>query len=145
MYKSVCKEDGAGKGKKMAQGKIACRPAFARLNAIRCGGGMTPFSHHNSSQATYVKHTQSSPASHIQQKEKPFPEAIRTSGKKEPKEREKPKEKPQDDEKPRDEEKPKNAEKPKEKRIRNGREPQKKREPERKTEPKKEMEPRRKR
>ena len=63
--------------KKMAQGKIARRLAFARLNAVRCGGGMTPFSHHNSSQATYAKHTQSSPASHIQQKEKPFPKAIR--------------------------------------------------------------------
>ena len=32
--------------KKMAQGKIARRLAFARLNAVRCGGGMTPFSHH---------------------------------------------------------------------------------------------------
>ena len=46
VYKSVCKEDGAGKGKKMAQGKIVHRLAFARLNAVRCGGGMTPFSHH---------------------------------------------------------------------------------------------------
>ena len=42
----MCKEDGAGKGK-MAQGKIARRLASTRLNAVRCGGGMTPFSHHN--------------------------------------------------------------------------------------------------
>ena len=43
---SVCKEDGTGEGKKMAQGKIARRLASARLNAVRCGSGKTPFSHH---------------------------------------------------------------------------------------------------
>ena len=31
----------------MAQVKLACRPASARLNTVRCGGGMTPFSLHN--------------------------------------------------------------------------------------------------
>ena len=42
--------------KKMAQGKIARRLAFARLNAVRCGGGMTPFSHH-----TALRRDQSAP------------------------------------------------------------------------------------
>ena len=45
--KSVCKEDDADEGKKMAQGKIARRLASARLNAFRCDGGKTPFSHYN--------------------------------------------------------------------------------------------------
>ena len=30
--KRVCKEDGAGMGRKRAQAKLACRPASARLN-----------------------------------------------------------------------------------------------------------------
>ena len=55
MYKSVCKEDGVGEDKEDAQGKIARRLAFARLNAVRCGGGMTPFSHHS---GTRVGHSQ---------------------------------------------------------------------------------------
>ena len=44
--KSACEEDGAGMVKKMAQVKLACRPASARLNTVRCDGGMTPFFHH---------------------------------------------------------------------------------------------------
>ena len=44
--KSAC-EDGAGMRRKMAQVKLACRLASARLNAVRCGGGMTRFSHHS--------------------------------------------------------------------------------------------------
>ena len=44
--KACVKKMAQVKIKKMAQGKIARRLAFARLNAVRCGGGMTPFSHH---------------------------------------------------------------------------------------------------
>ena len=65
VWTKVCVKMAQVKIKKMAQGKIARRLAFARLHAVRCGGGMTPFSHHNSSQAIYAKHTQSSPASHV--------------------------------------------------------------------------------
>ena len=43
--KSACKEDGAGMRKKTAQVKLACRPTSTRLNTVRWGGGMTPFSH----------------------------------------------------------------------------------------------------
>ena len=42
--KGACK-DGEGMGKKMAHVQLACHPASARLNTVRCGGGMTPFSH----------------------------------------------------------------------------------------------------
>ena len=44
--KSACKEDGAGMGNEMAQVKLAYRPASARLNTVRCDGGMALFSHH---------------------------------------------------------------------------------------------------
>ena len=41
--------------------KLARRLASARLNTVRCGGGKAPFSHHNSSPATYAKHIIPSP------------------------------------------------------------------------------------
>ena len=47
----VCKEDCAGVGKKIAQVKLVCRPASARLNTVRCGGGMTSFSYHSATSA----------------------------------------------------------------------------------------------